>query len=127
MADIADMMTVVRWLEAEASPYVDFPVEFLYAKMLRRGITEDDTLVSEVTEKQLDLLLADVYVGAALSSSKSGTQGEADGGWSHYVAIKNVVSRDALLRMAKDLYDRWGEPFSDPTPKIVLKDLYGDV
>lgn len=124
MADIASSMTVYRWLDAEASPYVDFPAEFLYAKMMRRGVTDDETLVSEVTERQLDLMLADIYVGAAMSSAKSGTQGEADGGWSHYVAIKNVVSRDALLQMAKDLYDKWDEPFSDPTPKITLSDLW---
>lgn len=124
MADIASSMTVYRWLDAEASPYVDFPAEFLYAKMMRRGVTDDETLVSEVTEKQLDLMLADIYVGAAMSSAKSGTQGEADGGWSHYVAIKNVVSRDALLQMAKDLYDKWDEPFNDPTPKITLSDLW---
>lgn len=124
MADISSNMTVVRWLDAEASPYVDFPTEYLYAKMLRRGVTDDDTLVKDVTERQLDLMLADIYVGAAMSSAKSGTQGEADGGWSHYVAIKNVVSRDALLQMAKDLYDKWNEPFRDPTPKITLYDLY---
>ena len=124
MADIADSLTVVRWLEAEASPFVDFPTEYLYAKMIRRGVTDDETTVGEVTERQLDLMLADIYVGAAISSAKSGTQGEADGGWSHYVAIKNVVSRDALMRMAKDLYDKWDEPFNDPTPKITLDDLY---
>lgn len=124
MADIASNMTVVRWLEAEASPYVDFPVEFLYAKMVRRGVTDDSTLLGEITEKQRDLMLADIFVGAAMSSTKSGTQGEADGGWSHYVAIKNVVSRDALLKMAKDIYDKWEEPFIDPTTKITLSDLY---
>ena len=124
MADIADSLTVVRWLEAEASPFVDFPTEYLYAKMIRRGVTDDETTVGEVTDRQLDLMLADIYVGAAISSAKSGTQGEADGGWSHYVAIKNVVSRDALMRMAKDLYDKWDEPFNDPTPKITLDDLY---
>ena len=124
MACIARNMTVARWLEAEASPYIDFPLEFLYAKMLRRGVMDDEALVSDLTERQLDLMLADMYVAAAMSSSKSGTQGEADGGWSHYVAIKNVVSRDALLRMAKDLYDKWDEPFSDPTPQITLNDLY---
>lgn len=124
MADIASNMTVVRWLEAEASPFVDFPTEYLYAKMLHRGVTDDETLVSDITEKQRDLILADIYMGAAISSTKSGTQGESDGGWTHYVAIKNVVSRDALMRMAKDLYDKWNEPFADPTTKITLRNLY---
>jgi len=124
MADIASNMTVVRWLEAEASPFIDFPTEYLYAKMLHRGVTDDETLVSDVTEKQRDLILADIYFGAAISSTKSGTQGESDGGWTHYVAIKNVVSRDALMQMAKDLYDKWGEAFVDPNSKIRLKPLY---
>ena len=65
-----------------------------------------------------------MYYGAAISSTKSGTQGEADGGWTHYVAIKNVVSRDALMQMAKDLYAKWGEAFTDPNPKITLRNLY---
>lgn len=124
MADIASAMTVVSWLQAEASPFVDFPIEYLYAKMLHRGVTDDELLVSDITEKQRDLILADLYMGAAISSTKSGTQGEADGGWTHYVAIKNVVSRDALMQMAKDLYDKWDEPFTDPNPKISLKNLY---
>jgi len=124
MADIASSMTVVRWLDAEASPYIDFPTEYLYAKMLHRGVTDDETLVADICEKQRDLLLADILMGAAVSSTKSGTQGESDGGWTHYVAIKNVTNRDALYRTAKALYDKWGEPCEDPTTKITLKSLF---
>ena len=123
MADIAANMTVAAWLDAKASPFIDFPTEFIYATMLQRGVSDDATLLSEVTERQRDLMLADLYFGAAISSQKSGTQGEADGGWTHYVAIKNVVSRDALMQMARDLYAKWDEPFSDPTPKIIFKPL----
>ena len=124
MADIASNMTVVRWLRAKVEPIIDITDDFIYATMLHRGINDDSVKVGEITDKQRDLCLADVYVAAATSSTKSGTNGEADGGWSHYVAIKNVVSRDALLKMAKDLYDKWDEPFMDPTAKITLKDLY---
>ena len=124
MADIASSMTVVRWLDAEASPYIDFTTEFLYAKMLHRGVTDDDMLVSDICERQRDLLLADIYWSAAVSSVKTGTQGESDGGWTHYVAIKNVANREALARRAKELYDKWGEPYEDISPKITLKNLY---
>ena len=124
MADIASSMTVVRWLDAKASPYIDFTTEFLYATMLGRGVTDDDTLVSDICDRQRDLLLADVYYAASVSSTKTGTQGESDGGWTHYVAIKNIANRGALAKMAKDLYDKWGEPFDDPTGKITLKNLY---
>ena len=124
MASIADLMTIDRWLRAKTELILDMSDDFIYATLLHRGVDDDETLVSDLDERTRDLLLADVYFGAAVSSAKSGTQGEADGGWTHYVAIKNVVNRDALMQMAKDLYDKWDEPFVDPNPKIRMKDLY---
>ena len=124
MANIANNMTLVRWLKAKTDPIIDYSDDFIYATLLHRGVTDDATLVGAVDERTRDLILADAYYGAAVSSTKSGTQGEADGGWTHYVAIKNVVSRDALMKMAKDLYDKWDEPFVDPNPKIRMKNLY---
>jgi len=124
MADIASNMTMVRWLTAQSEPYIDLSEDFLYSILVKRGITDDETLVSQVTERQKDLCLADIYYAAAVSSVKTGTQGESDGGWTHYVAIKNSVNRAGLLGMAKALYDKWDEPCLDPTPKIRLKPLY---
>ena len=124
MADIASSMTFVNWLRVKAEPFADFSDSFLYATMLSRGVTDDATMFNETTEKQRDLCLADIYFNAAVSSVKTGTQGEADGGWTHYVAIKNVVNRSGLLDMAKALYDKWDEPFLDPRTKIKLRDLY---
>jgi hypothetical protein len=124
MASIADNMTVSGWLQAKTSLILDLSQEFIWATLLHRGVDDDETLVSEIDERTRDLILADAYFNAAISSVKSGTQGEADGGWTHYVAIKNVVNRDALLQMAKDLYAKWDEPFVDPNPKIRMKDLY---
>ena len=124
MASIADLMTIDRWLRAKTELILDMSDDFIYATLLHRGVDDDETLVSDLDERTRDLILADVYFGAAVSSVKSGTQGEADGDWTHYVAIKNVVNRDALMQMAKDLYDKWDEPFVDPNPKIRMKDLY---
>lgn len=124
MASIADNMTISGWLRAKTDLILDLSQEFIWATLLHRGVDDDETLVSEIDERTRDLILADAYFNAAISSVKSGTQGEADGGWTHYVAIKNVVNRDALLQMAKDLYAKWDEPFVDPNPKIRMKDLY---
>lgn len=124
MASIAEKMTLLDWFKAKTDHIIDFSDGFVYATFLHRGVDDDDTLVADVDEKTRDLILADAYYGAAVSSTKSGTQGESDGGWTHYVAIKNVVSRDALMQMAKDLYAKWDEPFVDPTEKIRLKNLY---
>lgn len=124
MASIADKMTLLDWFKAKTDHIIDYSDGFIYATFLHRGVDDDSTLVGQVDERTRDLILADAYVAAAISSTKSGTQGEADGGWTHYVAIKNVVSRDALMQMAKDLYEKWDEPFTDPAPKIRMKDLY---
>lgn len=124
MASIADKMTLAAWFRAKTDHIIDYSDEFMWATFLHRGVNDDATLVAETDERTRDLILADAYYGAAVSSTKSGTQGESDGGWTHYVAIKNVVSRDALMQMAKDLYDKWDEPFSDPNPKIRMKTLY---
>ena len=124
MASISENMTLVRWFRAKTDPIIDYTDDFIWATLLHRGVDDDETLVSNVDERTRDLILADAYYGAAVSSTKSGTQGEADGGWTHYVAIKNVVNRDALMQMAKDLYDKWDEPFVDPNPKIRMRPLY---
>lgn len=124
MADIATSMTFVRWLHTKSEPYMDLSDDFLYATMAARGVTDDATLLSATTEKQRDLCMADIYFAAATSSVKTGTQGESDGGWTHYVAIKNSVNRDGLLAWAKALYDKWDEPFFDTTPKIRMQPLY---
>lgn len=124
MASIAESMMMASWLRAKCDPIIDFSDEFIYATLLHRGVEDDAQTVADTDARTRDLCLADMYMSAAISSAKSGTQGEADGGWTHYVAIKNVVSRDALRQMAKDLYDKWDEPFSDPSPKITLKNLY---
>ena len=114
---------MVDWLRAKSSPYIDVDDDFIFATLYGRGIDDDETTLADVDEKTRDLCLADMYVSAAISSTKSGTQGESDGGWTHYVAIKNVVNRDALMRMARDLYAKWDEPFTDPRPKITFKPL----
>ena len=117
-------MTLASWLRAKTDLILDLSDEFIYATLLHRGVDDDETMVSGVDERTRDLILADTYFGAAISSVKSGTQGETDGGWTHYVALKNVVNRDALMQMAKDLYAKWDEPFVDPNPKFRMRDLY---
>ena len=117
-------MTMVRWLNAQAEPYIDLSEDFINSILVKRGITDDETLLSAVTERQRDLCLADIYYTAAVSSVKTGTQGESDGGWTHYIAIKNSVNRAGLLAMANELYEKWGEKPLNPVSKIRVRPLY---
>ena len=115
---------MVRWLRSQAELYIDLSDDFIYSVLNHRGITDDETTVSDTTERQRDLCRADIYYAAAVSSVKTGTQGESDGGWTHYVAIKNVVNRAGLLDMARQLYKKWGEETLDPSSKVTMKPLY---
>lgn len=124
MASIADNLLFVNWLRTKAEPYMDLSDDFLYASMVHRGIDDDTALLSDATDKQKDLCFADILFAAATSSVKTGTQGESDGGWTHYISIKNTVNRDGLLRMARALYEKWNEPFFDTTSQIRLSPLY---
>ena len=80
MASIADKMTLASWFKAKTDHIIDFSDEFMWATFLHRGVNDDATLVADTDEKTRDLILADAYYGAAVSSTKSGTQGESDGG-----------------------------------------------
>ena len=68
MADIASTITLFRWLQVQAEPYMDLSNDFLYSIMLHRGVTDDETYLSDTTEKQRDLCRADIYWAAATSS-----------------------------------------------------------
>ena len=63
MANIADHMTLVSWLRAKTDLILDLTDDFIYATLLHRGVTDDETKVGEVDERTRDLILADTYYG----------------------------------------------------------------
>ena len=70
MASIADKMTLASWFKAKTDHIIDFSDEFMWATFLHRGVNDDATLVADTDEKTRDLILADAYYGAAVSSTR---------------------------------------------------------
>ena len=105
---------------------VDFnvPDSALMAIAFNNGVTPG-TEAAELTERQKDLCLADLYMWLASSSSTSSGETISDNGWSHHKAAKNVVDRIGLRNKARALYDKWG---SDKAAEVgvttSMKDLY---
>jgi hypothetical protein len=70
----------------------------------------EGTGVTDTTEKQRDLCLADLLVWLSYSSTVSSASSDSDGGWKHTDAVKNVANRAALANRAKALYEKWNSP-----------------
>ena len=77
----------------------------LFDNQLERG-----TCVSNTSEQQRDLCLADLLVWLSSSSTVSSAMSDSDGGWKHTEAVKNISDRDSLARRAKALYEKWLSP-----------------
>ena len=62
------------------------------------------TMVSELTERQLDLATADIYMWCASTPSSKNDTEDSDGGWQ-----TSAYDKRQLREMAKELYEKWDE------------------
>lgn len=83
-----------------------------------------DVYMDEVSEKDKDLSLADLYMALATSSSKTGSVYDADGGWQRGRSTKNVVDRRWFRDQANRLYAKWDPSLVDNSGNFVLKGIY---
>ena len=69
------------------------------------------TMVSELTERQLDLATADIYMWCASTPSSKNDTEDSDGGWKHKEGGWQTSAYDKrqLREMAKELYEKWDE------------------
>lgn len=111
--------------------YLSGKVDFYLSEATIAGILVDRRVapgseVCIVTERQRDLCLADLYRFVAASSTTSSGELESDSGWQRQRASKNVYDRNGLLKMARRLYAKWGEPLDDDMGggTIVMKPIY---
>lgn len=68
-------------------------------------------MASALTEKQLDLCTADLYLWCATTPSTQNNTEDSDGGWKHVEGGRQTSAYDKreLRAMAKELYEKWGE------------------
>ena len=69
------------------------------------------TLVSKLSEKELDLSTADIYMWCASTPSSRNDTEDSDGGWKHKEGGWQTSAYDKrqLREMARELYEKWDE------------------
>lgn len=70
-----------------------------------------EAMASSLTQKQLDLCTADLYLWCAATPSTQNNTEDSDGGWKHVEGGWQTSAYDKreLRAMAKELYEKWGE------------------
>lgn len=120
---MAAYYTIENWL----SGMVDFdvPQATLVAILYNNGVSSG-TPMSETTEKQRDLCLADLLMWLSSSSVSSSGEYISDGGWSHQKSAKQVVDRNGLIKRAQELYAKWDSDKAKTAvgSKITIKSIY---
>ena len=113
-------LTIEQYLRGKVD--YDIPDVALLSIEADRGITSGAYL-TDLSEKQKDLALADLYMWLASSSVSSTGEYESDGGWQRQRSTKNIFDRGYFKALANALYAKWGIVTSD-VGTIVMKDLY---
>lgn len=113
-------ITIEQYLRGKVD--YDIPDVALLSIEEDRGIGSG-ALLSDLTEKQKDLALADLYMWLASSSVSSTGEYESDGGWQRQRSTKNVFDRGYFKALANALYAKWGIVTST-VGTVVMRDLY---
>lgn len=109
---------------ADTVSHIDMPIEeylrgvvgykiadnALNSILFKRKIAAGEMAIS-LTEKQLDLCAADLYLWCAATPSTQNNTEDSDGGWKHVEGgwQTSAFDKRELRAMAKELYEKWGE------------------
>lgn len=115
--------SIETWLRG----MIDFDVpEATIMAILFNNEVASGTPVSETSEKERDLCLADLLMWLSSSSTSSSGEYISDGGWSHQKSNKQVVDRAGLIRRAQELYAKWNSEKANAAvgTRITVKPIY---
>lgn len=115
--------TIETWL----SGMVDYEIpQTTLMAILFNNKVPSGTNVSDTTEEQRDLCLADLLMWLSSSSSVSSGEMISDGGWSHQKSAKQITDRAGLIRRARELYAKWNSDKVDSAvgARITVKPIY---
>lgn len=101
----------------------DIPDNTIKSILFKRDVTPGID-ISDVSEKDRDLCLAEVYLWCATTPSAKNNTEDADGDWKHIEGgwQTSAFDKRQLRAMAKELFNKWGE--TDTTiKKITLINL----
>lgn len=115
--------TIETWLKGMVD--FDVPSATIMAILFNNGVEQGKSM-TDVSEKQRDLCLADLLMWLSSSSTSSTGEYISDNGWSHQKSNKQVVDRAGLIRRAQDLYAKWDSDKAKTAvgTKITYKPIY---
>ena len=115
--------TIETWLKGMVD--FDVPSATIMAILFNNEVAQG-TSMTDVSEKQRDLCLADLLMWLSSSSTASSGEMISDNGWSHQKSAKQVVDRDGYIRRAHALYVKWNSDKAKTAvgTKITLKPIY---
>lgn len=100
---------------------IDLTDATLASVLLRRGVSAD-AFIEDVSDKDRDVCLADLYIYMSTAPSVKNNTEDSDGGWKHTEGGYQIAVADkrAFRAMAKRLYAKWGENM--PMDSIVIRE-----
>ena len=115
--------TIETWLRGMVD--FDVPDKTLMAIVFNNGLASGAS-ISDTTEKDRDLCLADLLMWLSSSSISSSGEMISDGGWSHQKSNKQVADRAGLISRARELYLKWNSDKAKTAvgAKITVKAIY---
>lgn len=115
--------TIETWLKGMVD--FDVPSATIMAILFNNEVAQG-TPMSNTSEKQRDLCLADLLMWLSSSSVASSGEYISDNGWSHQKSNKQVVDRAGLIKRAQELYAKWNSDKANTAvgTKIIVKSIY---
>lgn len=115
--------TIETWLKGMVD--FDVPAATIMAILFNNEVMQGAPM-SDTTQKQRDLCLADLLMWLSSSSTSSSGEYISDGGWSHQKSAKQVVDRAGLIKRAQELYAKWDSDKAKTAvgSKITFKPIY---
>lgn len=115
--------TIETWLKGMVD--FDVPSATIMAILFNNEVAQG-TPMSNTSEKQRDLCLADLLMWLSSSSTASSGEYISDNGWSHQKSNKQVVDRAGLIKRAQELYAKWNSDKANTAvgTKIIVKSIY---
>ena len=115
--------TIETWLKGMVD--FDVPSDTIMAILFNNEVAQG-TPMSNTSEKQRDLCLADLLMWLSSSSIASSGEYISDNGWSHQKSNKQVVDRAGLIKRAQKLYEKWNSDKANTAvgTKMTFKPIY---
>lgn len=104
-----DTITIKEFLQGEIRG-IEIPESSLQSIYVKAGITDENTYLDELTEKQRELATAWTYVWIATGPATTARWSESDGDWSQSSGgeIYTATQLRTLLRLADEIFKKYG-------------------